>query len=84
MVNTDFNKLAAAQTRAEMAMLQGLKQRWPEGSAIKVFLSTKQSQPTEATVIYYNASRQAVRVRLNKPNRWGNQHVTDVHWSRCD
>ncbi len=67
---------------AALALETSLKTRWPVGSPVKVFLSCKQIEPSPATVVNHWGSRAVVRVRLDKPNKWGRQHVADVHYSK--
>ncbi len=79
----DLTVLEQAMRLAAIKMRESLAARWPEGSKIQVFLNSKQHTPSEAEVFNHDGWRASVRVRLTKPNRYGRQHVVDVHWFRC-
>lgn len=65
-----------------MKMLRMLQRLFPEGTLVEVILNRKQKIPSEAEVVYWSASRYAVRVRLMKEKKYGGRHVCDVHWSK--
>lgn len=80
----ELQTLEANSNAAHTKMFEALRRRFPEGARVEVYLSGKQKVPSEAEVVWWTASRYAVRVRLVKEKRYGGHHVADVHWTKCN